>query len=204
MKRFSVAMVGALLAGAACADATVTSVTARQDWPWSSTVNVQVVVTGASDAGVNLSVKAYDGATDLGAVPPAALTSGSFLGAKNGTHRFAFDPAVAFPNANTGAFEAFRVEVDVAGATDPLLDQVEYIVLDLETGTKTLLTRRDFYSRPDIYGDIVRDYTTVGDGFRQYIDDCFIWTGVNTDEYKTRKLALKRIQAGGVEWTMGP
>lgn len=207
MKRFLVAMTGALLAGAACAEATVTSVTARQDWPWSRAVNVQVVVAGAADAGVNLSVKAYDGATDLGAVPAAALTSGSFLGAKNGTHRFAFDPAVAFPNAVTGAFDAFRIEVDVAGAADPLLDRIEYRIVDLETQEVKDLKRRDFYEHPETFGAFTKDYSTVGPGFSSYLaeNETFVWTGVNSnDTYKTTKLVLKRIPAKDVVWTMGP
>lgn len=204
MKKLFSVLSALTVAGAAFAEASVDSVTVRQDWPWSKNINVAVAVTGAGEAGVDLTVNAFDGETLLGEIKCASLVSGSLFGAKNGTTRFVIDPAKAFAGMDVRAFGAFRLDVSVKGAADPLLDRVEYIVLDLETGAKTLLCRRDFYSSPDIYGDIVRDYTTVGDGFKQYIDDCFIWTGVNTDEYKTRKLALKRIPAGGVEWTMGP
>ena len=204
MKKLFSVLSALTVAGAAYAEVSVDSVTVRQDWPWSKNINVAVVVSGADAAGVDLAVNAFDGETPLGEIKCASLVSGSLLGAKNGTTRFVIDPSKAFAGMDARAFGAFRLDVSVKGAADPHLDRVEYIVLDLETGAKTLLSRRDFYSSPDIYGDIVRDYTTVGDGFKQYIDDCFIWTGVNAEEYKTRKLALKRIPAGGVEWTMGP
>lgn len=192
-----------LVAGSAFADPTIENVVCRQNWPWSGDVVVEFDLSGASDAGVDLRLTAYENNERLGEIPSSALVRNSLLSRRNGRVQLSFDPKKAFPSAPAN-FNAFQVEVDVVGEGDPLVDRVEYVVLDLVTGEKKLLRRRDFYDHPEIYGTVVRDYTTVGDGFLQYIDDCFIWTGVNTDEYKTKKLALKRIPAGGVEWTMGP
>ena len=197
-----------LIVGVAVAEATVDSVMVRQDWPWSKDIVVQAVVSGAGEGGVDLAVRAYDGTTDLGEITSAAISSGSLFGAKNGTNSFAIDPRKAFPNANTGLFAAFRVEVSVTGEADPLIDRVEYRIIDLESPYAVKdLTRRDFYEHPELYGAFTKDYSTIGSGFVSSLaaNETFVWTGVNdNDAYKTTKLVLKRIPAGGVAWTMGP
>lgn len=192
-----------LAALAAHAEPTVENVVCRQDWPWSGDVVVEFDLSGATENGVDLRLTAYENNERLGEIPSDALVRNSLRSRRNGRVQLTFDPKKAFPG-ETANFNAFQVEVDVVGEGDPLVDRVEYVVLDLETGERKLLRRRDFYDHPEIYGPVVRDYTSVGPDFRQFVDDCFIWTGVNTDEYKTKKLALKRIPAAGVTWTMGP
>lgn len=195
------------VAGAAFAEASVDSVTVRQDWPWSKNINVAVAVTGAGEAGVDLTVNAFDGETLLGEIKCASLVSGSLFGAKNGTTRFVIDPAKAFAGMDVRAFGAFRLDVSVKGAADPLLDRIEYRIVDLETQEVKDLARRDFYEHPETYGAFTKDYSTVGPGFQSYLaeNETFVWTGVNSNnDYKTTKMAFKRIPAGGVVWTMGP
>ena len=207
MKKLFSVLSALTVAGAAFAEASVDSVTVRQDWPWSKNINVAVVVSGAGEAGVDLTVNAFDGETPLGEIKCASLVSGSLFGAKNGTTRFVIDPAKAFAGMDVRAFGAFRLDVSVKGAADPLLDRVEYRIVDLETQEVKDLTRRDFYEHPETYGAFTKDYSTVGPGFASYLaeNETFVWTSVNSNnDYKTTKMAFKRIPAKGVVWTMGP
>lgn len=206
MKKLFSVLSALTVAGAAFAEASVDSVTVRQDWPWSKNINVAVAVTGAGEAGVDLTVNAFDGETPLGEIKCASLVSGSLFGAKNGTTRFVIDPAKAFAGMDARAFGAFRLDV-TATAADPLLDRIEYRIVDLETQEVKDLTRRDFYEHPETYGAFTKDYSTVGPGFQSYLaeNETFVWTGVNSDDtYKTTKLVLKRIPSKDVIWTMGP
>ena len=197
----------ALAAAVALADAAIDSVEVWQDWPWSRNVNVKVVVSGADESGVDIRLAALNGSDEIGDIPSASLASGSLFAVKNGTSVFSFDPQTALPESTSGAYGNFRVSAEIVGVGDPFIDREEYVVFDLETGERTSLTRREFYTHPERYGAYTKEYSTVGSGFVSSLPagETFVWTGVNSNEtYKTTKLALKRIPAANKVWWMGP
>lgn len=194
-----------LMASAAFAEATIDKVLVRQQWPWSREVRVDYEVSGAEGAGVDLAVEVKAGDVTLGTeAVRQAIVDGYIHGVKNGYGHFAFDPLKAFGSGATTREVSVKLTVDKA--SDPLADRVEYRVFDLVTGKVTDLRRRDFYSRPGVYGAYTTDYSAVGPGFVSSLpaEENFVWTGVNADEYKTTKLVMKRIPAGGKVWWMGP
>ena len=207
MSKLILTVAGALATSFALADAAIDSVQVWQDWPWSRNVNVKVVVSGAGEAGVDIRLTAMNGSEVIGEIAPAKFASGSPFAVGNGTHVFAFDPQVALPESGSSSYGNFKISAEIVGTGDPYIDREEYLVFDLVTGTKTLLTRRDFYADPDTWGAYTKDYSTVGSGFVSSLgaNETFVWTGVNSNEtYKTTKLAMKRIHAADKVWYMGP
>ena len=207
MNKFALSVACLLTVAAALADAAIDSVQVWQDWPWSRNVNVKVVVSGAGEAGVDIRLSALNGSDGICEIPSSALASGSLFAVTNGTSVFAFDPQTALPASASSTYGNFRISAEIVGEGDPLIDREEYVVFDLETGEKTSLTRREFYTHPDRWGAYTKDYSAVGSGFVSSLDpgETFVWTGVNSNEtYKTTKLAMKRIPAAGKIWYMGP
>ncbi|MGI5868388.1 MAG: formylglycine-generating enzyme family protein [Kiritimatiellia bacterium] len=193
-----------LLAAAALAVPTIDSVSVRQDWPWSNGIVVDYVVSGATENGVDVSLVAFNGTENLGAL--TSFRSGSLFASKNGANTVVIDPA-ALPDTGASSLGAFQVEMDVLGEGDPLVDRVEYKIIDLLTHEVADVRRRDIYEHPQTYGACTRDYTTVGPGFQSFLppEDVFVWTGVNSnDVYKTDKLVLKLIPAKDKVWPFGP
>ena len=192
-----------LVASAVFAEAKVEKVLVRQQWPWSSQVRVDYEVSGAEGAGVDLAVevKLGDVTLDKEAVRQA-IVDGYVHGVKNGYGFFSFDPIKAFGTGKSSREISVKLTVDKAA--DPLADRIEYRVFDLVTGKVTDLRRRDFFSRPGVYGAYTTDYSTIGKDFTSPCKDVFIWTGCNVDEYKTTKLVMKRIPAAGEVFYVGP
>ncbi|MBQ0032716.1 MAG: SUMF1/EgtB/PvdO family nonheme iron enzyme [bacterium] len=196
-----------LVASVAFAEAKIDRVLVRQQWPWSSQVRVDYEVSGAASEGVNLDVqvKAGDKTLDTAAVN-AAMVGGDIYGVKNGYGFLAFDPLLAF--GSEFATREITVKLTVANTPVPaFLDRVEYRIFDLETGKVEDLTRRDFYSRRGELGSFTTDYASVGSGFQSALgpNETFIWTGVSdNEEYKTKKLVMKRIYSAGKTFYMGP
>ena len=194
-------------ASVAFAEAKVEKVLVHQQWPWSREVRVDFEMSGVEGVGVDLAVEVKSGGITLDtAAVSQAIVKGGFHAVKNGYGSFAFDPAIAFATGTPS--RELSVKLTVAGAADPLVDRVEYRIIDLEPPYAVKdLTRRDFYDRPGVYGACTSDYSTIGPDFVSSLaaNETFVWTGVNdNDAYKTTKLVLKRIPAGGVAWTMGP
>jgi formylglycine-generating enzyme required for sulfatase activity len=193
-----------LFAAAALAQPAIDSVSVRQDWPWSNGIVVDYVVSGATENGVDVSLVAFNGTENLG--PLTSFRSGSLFASKNGANTVVIDPA-ALPGTGASGLGAFQVEMDVLGEGDPLVDRVEYKIIDLLTHEVADVRRRDFYENPQTYGAYTRDYSAVGPGFQSFLppEDVFVWTGVNSnDVYKTDKLVLKLVPAKDEVWPFGP
>lgn len=207
MNKLFVSLVLAGIGAQTFAAVSVDRVLVRQMWPWSRNVRVEYVLSG-NEGYADLALEAYNGETRLDeSAISAAIVEGEGLKsvAGNGTHCFVFDPAKAF-GQDVKTYSNFRVGL-TASEGDPLSDRVEYRIVDLETHEVTDLTRRDFYNHPEIYGSVTTDYSTIGNGFASSLgeNETFVWTGVNeNDDYKTKKLVLKRIPAKGKVWYMGP
>lgn len=207
MNKCILALTCMLATAVALADAAIDSVQVWQDWPWSRNVNVKVAVSGAGESGVDIRLVAMNGNDVIGEIAPAKFASGSPFAVGNGTHVFSFDPQVALPDSGSAAYGKFKISAEIVGAGDPYIDREEYLVFDLVTGSKTSLTRRDFYANPGTWGAYTKDYSTVGRGFISSLgaNETFVWTGVNSNEtYKTTKLAMKRIHTADKVWYMGP
>jgi len=184
-------------------EASVDRILVRQQWPWSSEVRVDYEVSGAEGVGVDLvvEVKAEAVTLDTAAVNQA-MVGGSIHGVKNGYGYLSFDPVKAFGTEMTS--REISVKLTVGKAADPLVDRLEYRVFDLVTGKVTDLRRRDFFDLPSVYGNYTTNYATIGSGFSSPLENVFVWTGVNADEYKTTKLVMKRIPAANAVFYMGP
>ena len=190
MNKFALSVACMLTGAAALADAAIDSVQVWQDWPWSRNVNVKVVVSGAGEAGVDIRLSALNDGDGICEIPSSALASGSLFAVTNGTSVFSFDPQTALPASASSTYGNFRISVEIVGEGDPLIDREEYVVFDLETGEKTSLTRREFYTHPERWGAYTKDYSTVGSGFVSSLDpgETFVWTGVNSNETRPRNL----------------
>ncbi|MGI6495001.1 MAG: formylglycine-generating enzyme family protein [Kiritimatiellia bacterium] len=195
----------ALGAAAAFAEPAVDRVLVRQMWPWDRTVKVEYELSGTTALhDMAVTVTAGDATYDTAQVL-AAMTEGELYGIAAGLNGFAFDPQLLF--GTDKAKVAFTVRVEPGAASDPLIDRIEYRVLDLVNGTFADLRRRDFYNNPATYGAFTTNYASVGPGFHSFLDpgETFVWTGVNSnDVYKTDKLALKLIRAKDAVWPFGP
>ena len=207
-----------ILAGVALAATTATAsatpavgqVLVHQLWPWSQNVKVEYTLSGTEGGTYDIAVTAAENGVAINPVKvTAALCGGEGFHGINGDgiHTFTLDPAQLVAEGAT-AIGNFTVSIDIAGPGDPNSDRVEYRVFDLETGTVTDLRRRDIYDHPEIYGNVVTNYSDIHTGFAKPADlpaeDVFIAPGFNTDEFKTTKLVMKRIPAANVEWWMGP
>ena len=140
---------------------------------------------------VNLTVKAYNGATEL-PLPVSAITGDLYGIAEDGVGTLVIDPVKAFGTEKI-ALANFKVKLTVADA--PESAEVLYRIYDMSTGTypfpKTDVTRADLLNGK--YGSYETDYSKIGEGFKTGLADVMIWTGVtNSPEYKTSKLVLRR------------
>ena len=148
-------------------------VVVRQRWPWSRLVDIDYVLSGATQK-VDVSVFGYNGATavDLS----WGSLSGDLYGVSDGSRRIVWDP-MATACTNIGVMGQFRVALACANA--PL-----YLVLDLTKNAGEA-------------GQI--EYVYPGDARLETVGR---WTNVwlsvtnNADAYKTDKLVLRRVSAG--------
>ncbi|MGI5868387.1 MAG: formylglycine-generating enzyme family protein [Kiritimatiellia bacterium] len=191
-------------AAAAFAEPAVDRVLVRQMWPWDRTVKVEYELSGTT-AMHDMTVTVTAGETTYGTAQVlAAKTEGDLYGITAGINGFSFDPQLLF--GSDEAKVTFTVRVEPGAASEPNINRIEYRVFDLENGTFADLRRRDFYNDPAKYGAFTTNYSTIGPGFQSFLDpsETFVWTGVNQIEYKTTKLAMKRIYAAGKTFHMGP
>ena len=205
MKRMLVAGLSFAIAHVALS-AQVDDVIVRQQWPWSTDVKVEYRLSGL-EAGksVDLSVKAYDGGVELDASRLAQSIRGSIHGIVKGQEvgSFTIDPINAFGGEKV-ALADFSVELSLVD-TPANMDEILYRVYDLDDGSVESVTRMDLLNGKR--GSIVTDYRTFGSDMvtpAELAGDFLIWTEVtNNPIYKTSKLVMRKIPAGGKVWQCG-
>lgn len=170
----------AAAATAFAADFTVSNVQVRQRWPWEHKVDIDFDLDGDDGYAADISVKLFDGETEL-TVPSAAL-SGDLFGLTRGTHRIVFEPT----NTLYVGQKLLRFRAALTATETPL-----YMIVDLDKavgadGQKTYVTRSDLESGR--YGACVTNPVAGVSSL--------VWTDVTNDVYKTTKLVFRRINAG--------
>ena len=158
--------------GALAADPAISDVTVRQRWPWSRLVDIDYVLSGATQ-NVDIAVSGFNGAN------PLSLTESSLTGDRynvsDGAHRIVWDPTVT-ACANMGVLGQFNV---VLTATPVPI----YMIVDLTNSAGADGQIECIYAG---------DSRLVTDG--RYTN---VWFGVTNDSiYATDKLVLRRIPAG--------
>ena len=165
----------------------VSDVVVRQQWPWSTSVNVDFIVSGTGGAISQVALKAYRGDTLLGSIPPSAL-SGDVVVRADGEKRVSFNPADVPALAGQPTMNDFRVDVSLDGADDFL-----YIIYDL-TKTAGAEGQVSFVTEEALTNGAWGAWQRGPCGM---IADSVVWTGVtNNPAYKTTHLVLRRIPAG--------
>ena len=181
-----------LASAAVWADATVTSATLSQNWPWSLEMTLKYTVTGVTSP-VSAEIKFYNGDAEV-AYDASALKGVRHRIEHDGEYIVKFDPAAAF-GASATYFGALKASVDMA-PMDEAMDEVVYKIIDLESPySVTDVTRGALLD--GIYGSVETDFSKIGEGYSTSLEDVIIWTGVtNNPAYKTTKLVMRRIPAG--------
>ena len=193
MKKTTLSLGSAFLSLSLMAGVTVSDVTVRQDWPWSSRIDVSYALTGVTRA-TSIQVELYDGMTKIGTVIP----SGDWLAlGADGTYKLSFDLSDVGYEGRRLAIGDFKVKL-LPQAAHPSWDFPLYKDIDLTTGTVTDITPAQIVSG------------TLGtwkwtDGATETVSDSgavaytnLIWTGVAAnDDYKTSHLVLRYLAAKG-------
>ena len=176
---------------------TVKSVTANQDWPWSTDIKVKYVLSDVSDP-VDLTVTAMNGATALPV--PAKAIKGDLYGIVSDKGTLTIDPVAAFGTAQA-ALADLRIEVSAA-ASPANINEALYKIFDLATGDCTDVTRKDLLNGK--WGSVETDYKAIDQDFTTDAKDVLIWTAVTNDvRYKTTHLVVRKINAAGKVWHSG-
>ncbi|MBQ0032184.1 MAG: formylglycine-generating enzyme family protein, partial [bacterium] len=152
---------------------------------------------------VNLSLRAFDGETELDADKLKAATTGDFYGVDQSVGTLFIDPVKAFGTEKI-AIDNLKIRLTVEEA-DPSIVEPLYKVFDLEatdaTKACTDISAADLLNGK--YGPYETSYSKVCQGHQLAQDDCIIWMAVTNIEYKTTKIVMRRIKAGGKTFTMG-
>ena len=179
--------------------AVIQQVIVRQQWPWSTDVKVEYKLAEVT-APVDISVKAFNGNTELPL--PAEAVSGDLYGiSESGIGQFIIDPVKAFGNTKV-AIADFRVELELSESAANI-GEVLYKIFDLENGGDPKeVTRADLLN--GMYGSVVTNFASLGEGFYSPATDVLIWTGVTNDvKYKTTHLVMRKIPAKNQTFAMG-
>ena len=187
--------------------AVIEQVIVRQQWPWTTDVKVEYKLADVTTP-VDIAVEAYNGNEKLSDANLAAAMTGDRYGiSEDGVGTIVIDPVKAFGTSKV-ALANFRVKLTLSDSAANTQD-VLYRILNLEANpiTYTDVRRADFYNGK--YGAFVTNFTDIGkivgnNNFSTSLSDVFIWTDVtNNPAYKTTKLVLRRIPAGGKHFYMG-
>ena len=181
--------------------ADIERVIVRQQWPWSTDIDVEYMLSGVTEP-VDINVQAYDGGQELPSANLAEAISGDRYGiSRNGVGSLTIDPVKAFGTANV-TLPAFRVKLTLS-ASAANINEIVYKIFDLTNSCAcTDVTRADLLNGK--YGAVETDFGAIGEGFNTSLDDVIIWTGVTNDiAYKTTHLVMRKIPAKGKSFTMG-
>lgn len=189
----------ALITSTCAQAATIDEIIVRQQWPWSTEIKVEYIISGVSEP-VNITLEAFDG--DIPLAIPASAVKGDVYGiSANGIGTISIDPEKAF--AGRVAIPDFNVRLTPVAAPANI-GEVIYKIIDIESTPMpvTDVTRADILNGK--YGTYETDYSKIGPGFTTSLSDVLIWTGVtNGDLYRTSKIVLRKIPAAGKSFTMG-
>jgi formylglycine-generating enzyme required for sulfatase activity len=192
------AVIASFLAAASLNAAVIEQVIVRQQWPWSTDVKVEYMLSGVTKP-VDISVKAFNGNVELDSSRLAASMTGDRYGiTEDGVGTIIIDPVKAFGTSKV-ALANFKVKLSVSDSAANI-NEVLYKIVDLKPDTNgkyniTDVTRRDFYNGK--YGSYVTSYSEIDPEFRTSLQDVLIWTDVTNDIYKTDKMVFRRIPAAG-------
>lgn len=174
-------------------DASISQVAVRQQWPWSTKINVDFTLANETGGAVDVTVAATNGNTEV--VLPDAAQSGNRIGlSSSGNYRIIIDPA----KLNLGAATVlgdFKVSLSVAPSRADY-DEVLYRIyaLDGSTPARTDVTVADLLNGK--YGAYETDYTYANGGAWNPAN-VLIWTGVtNNPAYKTTHLVMRKVPNG--------
>ena len=193
MKSTLLALVSICAVAANAAD--VGRVIVRQQWPWSTKINVDFELSGVSaSAPADIALRCYNGAAEIPAATVEKAVSGRrYALTEGGTYTLTLDPAVLFA-AGTKTVPDFRVTVAASAAAESSLEVLYKIVnlqspYDVQDVTRAQLLNGDM-------GAVETDYSKLGEGFTTPLSDVVIWTGVtNNIAYKTTHMVLRKIPA---------
>ena len=180
--------------------ASIDQVIVRQQWPWSTDVEVEYKLSGVTDP-VDIAVQAFNGGEALDQARLDSAIIGVRHGiSKDGVGSFTIDPVKAF-GAGEVALANFRVKLSVSDSASNI-NEVLYKIFDLTTGGCTDVTKAELLDGK--YGAVETDFGKIGEGYNTTLDDVVIWTGVTNDvAYKTTKLVMRKIPAKGKTATIG-
>ena len=167
----------------------ISSVSVRQQWPWSAKINVDFHLANDEATPVDVSLAVTN--SGVGIAVPASAVSGPRIGlTATGDYRLVIDPArLAVGGTVLGDFTAtLSLSPAREDADFPL-----YKIYDLVARTSTNVTVKALLNGE--WGDIETDYAFVNGPYRP--DDVLIWTGVtNNPAYKTNCLVMRYVPAG--------
>ena len=188
--------------GLSASAASIDQVIVRQQWPWSTNVDVEYRLSGVTSP-VDIDIRAYDGSTELDHDRLMSAVSGTRHGiSKSGVGVLVIDPVKAFGKSNV-VLADFKVKLSISDSAGNV-NEVIYKIFDLATGGCTDVTRAELLDGE--YGAVETDFGRIGEGFNTSLDanDILIWTGVTNDvAYKTTKLVMRKIPAKGKTTTIG-
>ena len=199
MKNIILALV--LICAVAANAADVGRVIVRQQWPWSTAINVDFELSGVSaSAPADISLRCYNGVAEIpAATVDAALSGMRYALTEGGTYTLTLDPTVLFPSG-TKTVPDFRVTVAASTASEKSLEVLYKIVnlqspYDVEDVTRARLLNGEMGAVETDYAAFGAKYGTT---FRTSLTDVLIWTGVtNNIKYKTTHMVLRKIPADG-------
>ena len=198
MKRL-ITIAYAVFSAAVMSAAQIDGIIVRQQWPWSTDVKVDYMLSGVTSP-VDVNVQFFDGTTAM--TPAGSLLSlkGDLRGvATNGEKSFRFNPKELF-GADMPSVSAFKVSLTLSNSAANIRETL-YKIYDLENGGCTDVTRADLLNGK--YGTIETNYTAFT-GFDTPVSDVLIWTGVTNDvKYATTHLVMRKISAKNQTFKMG-
>ena len=193
-------LLAALAAASTFAEPAVEEVIVRQQWPWSTDVRVDYVLTGVTSP-VDVTVECFNGEEALAIANRNKSLRGELYGiSKSDTYTFTIDPVKAF-GAGRNLMD-FRVRLTLSPSAENMSETL-YRVFDLVGGKEEApITRADILNGK--YGSYETEFSAIGNGFNTTLEDVIIWTGVTNDvKYATTHLVMRKIPAKDVVWKIG-
>lgn len=180
--------------------ATIEKVVVRQQWPWSTDIKVEYMLSGVTEP-VDIAVTAYNGEQVLDSSNFGnAIRGDRFAVATGGVKSFILDPVAAFGTASESLSD-FKISLSVSKSKDNM-NEVLYKVFDLTSGECENITRAQLLNGEK--GAVETDFGRIGEGYRTSFEDVVIWTGVtNFPKYKTTHLVMRKVPAKDVVWQIG-
>ena len=186
----SLAVCGLLAFSLDAAD--IEQVIVRQQWPWSTDVKVEYTLSNVTEP-VDVQVRVFNGDQEADEAKVRAALSGERYDLRRGdTYTLTIDPIGLF-ETSARALSDFRVTL--SAVKSEAMTEVLYKIINLESPYDVEDVTRGRLLNGEM-GDVVTDYSTLGDGWSTPLEDVLIWTGVTNDvKYKTTHMVLRKIPA---------